>query len=300
MRSIHSTGWLAVLTFVLAAGINLRAAEDFTAEELIQKHLDSIGTQESRAAAKSRVIEGTAAYRILVGGSGEIQGKSVIVSEGSKLQLLLKINALKYHGEKFTRDGDKTFVAGTYDDGSRSEFGVFLRSEDLALREGLLGGVLTSGWPLLNLSSRNAKVHYEGMKNVEGRKLHALSYRPKKNTDLDITLYFEPTTFRHVRTIYSARIHAGIAGPSSTAGLVSPDLSGGSDVQSARQNETRYRIEERFGDFKTVDNLTLPSHYDLRFQQELQNGFTKLVEWDVTATRVLNNVTLDPRNFEIR
>jgi hypothetical protein len=244
-------------------------------------------------------MEGTAAYRILVGGSGEIVGKSVMVSEGPKLQLLLKITALKYHGEKFMRDGDKTFVAGTYDDGSRSEFAQFLRGEDLSIREGLLCGVLSTGWPLLSLDSSGAKLHYEGIKKLDGHEFHAISYRPKKSTGLDIVLYFEPETFRHVRTVYSARVHAGLGGANPMAGLGAPGLAGGTEVQSARQNETRYRIEERFSDFKTVDGIMLPSHYDLRFQQELQNGFTKLVEWDVTATRVLNNVPLDPRNFEI-
>jgi hypothetical protein len=53
-----------------------------------------------------------------------------------------------------------------------------------------------------------------------------------------------------------------------------------------------------FGDFRTVDGLTLPSHYDLRFTEELQNGFTKSLEWDITTTRVLNKVSLDPRNFQ--
>ena len=48
----------------------------------------------------------------------------------------------------------------------------------------------------------------------------------------------------------------------------------------------------------TVLKKTLPSHYDLRFTEELQNGFTKSLEWDVTTTRVLNNVSLDPRNFQ--
>jgi hypothetical protein len=94
-------------------------------------------------------------------------------------------------------------------------------------------------------------------------------------------------------------VHAGIGGSNPNAGLVAPDLASGPEVASARQQETRYRIEERFSEFKSQDGLMLPSHYDLRFQEELQSGFTKLVEWDVNTTRVLNNITLDPRNFEV-
>jgi len=283
--------------FVLFLGTAALAGSELKPEEVLQRHLDSIGTSEARS-TKSRVMEGTATYKLLVGGSGQIEGKSVMVSEGNKLHMLLKINALKYHGEKFVRNGEKTFVAGTYDDGSRSEFGQFMRSEDFALKEGLLGGVLSTGWPLLDLGSRKAKLHYDGLKKVEGRELHAVSYQPKANTDLDITLYFEPETFRHVMTVYKASVHAGIGARDSIEGLTAPGIGEGREVASARQQQTRYRIEERFSDFKTADGLTLPSHYDLRYQQELQSGFTKLVEWDVTTTRVLNNVTLDPRKFE--
>src|SRR2546429_3721064 len=176
----------------------------------------------------------------------------------------------------------RTNVAGTYADKTRSEFGEFVRTQDVMLREGLLGGVLSTAWPMLDADVRKAKVNYEGEKRVENRQLQVLRYRPKKATDLIIFLYFDPETFRHVMTSYELTIRPTVV----------------SEIKNARQQEIRYRIEERFGDFKVVDGLTLPSHYDLRFTEELQNGFTKSLEWDVTTTRVLNNVSLDPRNFQ--
>jgi hypothetical protein len=237
-----------------------------------------------------------------VGGSGVIHGNAVMVSEGRRLQLRLKIVASRYNGEKFLSDGDGTFVEGTYQDHSRSELGQFLRGEDLALREGLMGGVLSTAWPLLDLDARKGKLKYEGRKKIDGTELEAVSYHPKKNTDMDVTLYFEPETFRHVRTVYSVSQSVGLApprafavtdqGPGVTAG-------GSSDIDSARRQQTRYRIEERFADSKTADGLTLPSHYELRFTEELASGFTKSVRWQVDSTRVLNNVTLDPQNFHI-
>jgi len=260
------------------------SADDIRIEDLLQKNLNSIGTAEARNSAKTRVVQGIAAYRLLIGGSGEIAGKCIMVSEDSKLHLLLKVNAIKYHGEKFIRNSGKTFTAGTYDDKTRSEFGAFLRGQDAPLREGLIGGELSLGWPLLDIKTANAKLRYNGLKTVKGRSLHSVSYLPKKGTDLDITLYFDPETFQHVLTLYTASIHSGI---------------GMTETESARQNEARYRIEERFSDFKSVDGLHLPSHYDLRFQQELQNGFTKLVEWDVNVTDLSQNIPLDPKNFDL-
>ncbi|MBZ5615024.1 MAG: hypothetical protein LAO23_13520 [Acidobacteriia bacterium] len=280
----------AVILFLFFGASIACAKENPTADEILQRHLDSIGPASIRVAAKSRVVEGTASYRVLVGGSGRIDGKAVLVSEGRRLHMLLKINA-QYTGEQFICDGDKTSVAGTYLDKSRSEFGEFLRSEDVPLREGLLGGELSTAWPLLDLASRKGKLRYQGLKTVDGVDLYAVTYQPKKNTDLEITLLFEPQTFHHVGTIYAVSVHAGLG--------MSDSGEGASEIESARQNQTRYRIEEKFGDFKTADGLTLPNHYDLRFQQELQNGFTKQVEWEVNVTRVLNNISVDARNFQI-
>jgi hypothetical protein len=59
-------------------------------------------------------------------------------------------------------------------------------------------------------------------------------------------------------------------------------------------------MEEDFADFQTVDGLTLPTSYQLRFTEEMENGFTKSVWWNVSTNRILNNVSLDSRNFEAR
>lgn len=277
-----------IQTFLVALisllGITPVTAKDRTPAEFVGKHLNAIGSPEARSRAKTRVVEGTATYKVLVGGSVQIVGKAVMASEQHKLQLLLKINALTYHGERFISDGKKTSVAGTYDDHTRSEFGEFLRAENAPLREGLLGGVWSTAWPLADEDLWRGKIQGLGLKKVEGRELEALAYKCR-NSDLQVTLYFEPESFHHVLTLYTARIAAQI---------------GAYETQSARQNETRYRIEERFSDFQQNDGLTLPTHYDLRFTEELGNDFTKTVEWEVIARRILNDVPLDPRNFQIQ
>jgi len=285
---------LAVLAFVSPA---LFAATETNTTDLLNKHLAALGAPEVRN-AKSRVVEGAATYKILVGGSGQVQGKSVFASEGEKLRMLLKVNLDQYHGEQFIYSGKKTDVAGTYTDKTWSEFGDFLRSQDAPLREGLLGGALNTTWPLLNLEAHKANVSYEGLKNMDGRQLYAMRYKPKKGTDLSIMLYFDPETFRHVMTVYTVSRAAGLGSVTyETAG--GPSFStGAAETQSARRNEAHYRIEERFSEFQTVDGVTLPAHYDLRFSEELSNGFSKAIDWDIKATRVLNNIGLDPKNFE--
>jgi len=273
----------AFLLFLLIASSVVLWAADVTPEEVVAKSLDAIGSATARKDLKSRAIQGRVTYRILVGGSGAINGKFVFASEGQKSDYLFKINANGFLGEQFIYDGSKASVAGTYPDKSRSEFGNFILVQDAPIRENLLGGVWSTGWPLLDLDGRKAKVHSEGIKKIDGRELIALRYQPRKNTDLEIFLYFDPQTYQHVMTTYRMTISATIGMHGETS--------------SARTNEARYRLEEHFSDFQVVDGLTLPTHYDLRYTFEGLSGHTKSIEWDVKATDIMNNRSIDPSAF---
>src|SRR5215813_4401662 len=194
-----------VLCVSLIYGVSASvAAADSNAPELVARHLQSIGSAKARSAVNTRVAEGSLKYSVLVGGAGETTGKTVIVSDHHKLNMLLKINASNYHGEQIITDGSRVGVAGTLANKRRSDFGDFLLAQDTPIREGLLGGVLSTAWALNDLDARKATVSFEGSKQVDGRQLEALRYRPKKNTDLTIDLYFDPETGRHVKTVYTA------------------------------------------------------------------------------------------------
>ncbi len=280
--------WLAKYVAVcvcLLMFASLAHAADMNADELVAKHLASIGTPEARN-AKTRIAQGAVTYKILVGGSGQAAGKVFFVSEGVKRQLMMKINDRNYRGEQLIFDGKNVQVSYSLTQLRRSQFGGFLFTQDVPLREGLLGGLLTTAWPLLDLPSREPKLTYEGLKKVDGRELHDLRYRPKKGTDYEIHLYFDPETFHHVLTVYTI--------------TVQPQLRFGGDASNVNQNPERHRIEERFSDFKQFDGLTLPTHYDLQYTQELQTGGTSLFEWDVTIDQIHNNQGVDPRNFDVK
>ena len=147
-----------VLTRLLVLAATVKAQEKLTAEDILQRHLDSVGTAAIRSAARSRVVEATTSYRILLGANpAHSDGKAVIVSEGNKLQMLLKINAPQYTGERFKRYGDRTSIEATNVNQTRSELGTLLESDDSPIREGLIGGVLTTGWPLFDMGAHIGK-----------------------------------------------------------------------------------------------------------------------------------------------
>ena len=134
---------------------------------------------------------------------GQIDGQSVLLSEGRKVLLMMKFPNNDYRGERFIFDGDRIEIRGAMPNQSRSTLGEFVYVQDAIIKEGLLGGALSTAWPLLKLDEHRVKLSYDGLKNLDGQQLYAVRYKPKKSTDLTIYLYFDPETYRHVRTVYT-------------------------------------------------------------------------------------------------
>jgi hypothetical protein len=285
-------GSVASLAMILAASGPTARADDTKAAEVVARHLDSIGTAAARAAAKTLIIQGTGQFRILVGGGGELQGTSALVSEGRKMILMVKLPNNDYHGEQFVTDGKKVSVVATTSNHGWSDFGQFVRTQDEIVREGLLGGELTTAWALENVAENKAKLNYDGEKKIDGREAYQLTYHSKKRDELTIHLFFDAQTYRHIMTTYSITLSSNLGGFSLSQGAII--------TQSSQQKQPRYTIEEHFSDFKTTEGLNLPRKYSIQFTEELQNGMTKVYEWDLTGDEISINRPLDPRNFEIK
>ena len=210
MRSLNMKSGFWLLTLVLSAPPLIRAA-DQKPEELVARHLDSLGTAEARAANKSRVIQGPATFKMPVGGGSQLEGKGAVVSEERKLNIMMKF-ASDYRGEQFISDGDKWSIAATTADHRRTAFGEFVKSQPLLLQEGLLGGALSTAWALANIEHNHPHLSSAGLKKVDGRQLLDLHYESKRGNDMDIHLYFDPETYRHVLTVYSLTAASGFGG----------------------------------------------------------------------------------------
>jgi hypothetical protein len=302
MRLSTKSGFCFLALF-LSQALPVHAA-DLKPEDLIAHHLESLGTAAVRGANKSRVIQGIARFKMLVGGGGQLEGKAAVVSEERKLNIMMKFPN-DYKGEQFISDGDKSYIAATTAEHRRTTFGEFVMSQPVILQEGLLGGALSTAWALSNLDRNHPHLSSGGLKKVDGRQLLDLHYQPKKSNEMDIHLYFDPETYHHVETVYSITLATGLGTsvPSSSdqVGLTTASgLPGGDPTRSSKQQEIRYTLEERFSDFNTTDGITLPSHYNIHFTQELQDGKTTVYEWDITAKEVVENMSLDPRNFQVK
>ncbi len=166
----------AVLVATLMLPLIGAAGEKLKPEELIAKHLEAIGPAAARAAVETRAVEGLGQLTALTGGSGNMEGPARLVSAGRKFHLGIAFGNPDYQSEQLCFDGAKA-DAVTLQAGRRSPLGAFLYQNKHLLEEGLLGGVLSTAWPLLEVGERGPKLKYDGLRKVEGRELHRLEYR---------------------------------------------------------------------------------------------------------------------------
>lgn len=250
-------------------------------EEVLAKHLESIGKAEIRTAVKNQLAVGDVSVEFISQKNLTAQGRIVMASEGVKNFLGMNLNANDYSSEKFSFDGKKTKVAFVRT-GIRSVLGNFVLSNNVILEESLLGGTLSTSWALSNIANNKAKLSFDGTKKIDGKEVYVLGYSPKGGGDLDIKLYFDKETFRHVRTEYKRTSSAAI---------------GRTIDESARQSESRLKIVEDFSDFKVEKGLTLPHNYKLNYSVSGQNGTTE-IEWKFVMSQFVFNQTLDAKTFD--
>jgi hypothetical protein len=252
------------------------------AAQVVARHLSSVGSPEAIAAVASRTVAGTGTVVSRLGGYGRANGPAAVVSAGKRTRIEFAFHSNEYPGELFVCNGDAVGTV-TYQPGARSVVSAFVKRFSEMMREGLLGGTLTTAWALHDVPGRTPKLHYNGLKKIDGQWLHELRYVPKKGSDLAILLHFEPESFRHVRTQYRAVQPAGMAS---------------APTRSSEMHDARITLVETFGDFREVDGLTLPQAYRFAFSVDGQSA-SFLADWSLAVDQVVNNAKLDTDEFTV-
>lgn len=255
-------------------------AQKIKSEDVVAKHLDSIGTAEKRASVKNQIVVGDAMVNFITQKTAPLLGRIVLASAGEKNFLGMKLGSVDYPSERFSYDGKKgkvSFVRA----GIRSVLGNFILSNESILQEGLLGGTLSSSWALLDTASKKAKLSLSGTKKIGGKEAYVLNYLPKGGSDIDINLYFDKETFNHIRTEYKRISSAGIG--------ITPD-------QSSRFNESRLSLVENFSDFRAEFGLTLPHSY--RILYTITGQGTTEIEWTFKLNEFAFNQNLAANTFD--
>lgn len=279
--SSHFIGKLLFIMTLAVFGTSTVVAQKLKAEDVIAKHLESLGSPEARAAVKSRVMQGTVLATVRIGGGGQLKGGAVMASQARMSLIGLVFGTDDYGNEKMAYDGNK-LTLGELRPGTRTRFGGFILTHDILFKEGLIGGTLSSAWPLLDLAARNPKLRYAGTKKLDGRQTHIIEYEPRSGGNLDIRMFFDAETFQHVRTEYQQEFAA--------ATVSRPEL-------AASQKSTRLKFTEDFSDYRKEGVLILPHTYKMQLTFETENH-PLLQDWVVSLSQFLFNKELDPKQFD--
>jgi hypothetical protein len=272
-----------------------------TAEEVVAKHLESIGSPEVLAGIKSRSATGLVSLRRPVGTVPQILPESgkrtddnnlLVASEGRNLGMVMKFYDQDYVGEHLAFDGKDVTIAYVYStmkstfaapsnlnrgfvgiplDLNKGLLGGFIDRSKGLLSEGFISGTLSTAWPLLNTAERKCKLQYE-LKDYSGVKLHQLTYIPKSRRNLDkivVHMFFNFESYRHVMTEYLYM------------GLTNPEII----------------VLEKFGSYRNVDGLMLPHSYSIEFN--VWRGTTPTL-WSFEIKQLIHNGPIDPQVFHVK
>jgi hypothetical protein len=258
-------------------------------EDLVAKHLESIGTAEARARVNGTQIKGTGSVSVRLCGEGQIDGEVLMASTDAANLINLNFGIATYSQEALRFDGKK-FATSQLKPGSRTCLAQFFLENEVLFKEGLVGGVLSESWPLLNITERNPKLEYSGLKKFGDKQLHALKYNPRKGSDVKIVLYFDSQSFRHVRTDYSRTVYATEQRRIAGGGAGLPP------AQNQQASPTRIEAYEEFADFKEESGLNLPHTYKfhLSIQSEVRPA---VVDWVFTLNNYSFTSPLDAAEF---
>lgn len=262
--------------------------QKLTLQQVIERHVAAVGTSEARQMHRACGLQGTAKFRIAMGGTGQAEGPFKLASDGQKLRMVMRFNTGNYMGEDFVTDGAKVQVANLVS-GKPTLLGQFFADRASLLKEGLFGGAIGGDWVLFDPKATELKLSYNGLKNVDGRPLHELVYEPKKNVgEIRIRLYLEPETYRHVLTMYDAKMFSQGGTTAMGRGRSAPDMT---------RQESRISLKEQFDDFQQVDGVTMPKKWTMELTNDSKGG--SRLEWIVTVEDVMHG-EIDAASFKMR
>ena len=265
----------AVLMFAVSS-----FGQDLSPEEIIAKHLETIGKKEVRDQVKTLFALGLSSFEsqfpVIKGG-----GKAMIVSDRDDLMFAMSLNLRDYPYEKIGLFHDKVSLP-FISPGDRSLLGSFLNEHSSILTDGLFAGDMSLRWALLY--NANSKLHLKsaGTKKLDGKRVYVIDLYPSKvgSDDFTIKLFFDADTFDHIRTEYHREVRAG-----------TPIF--------GQQNQTanaEFVLTENFSDFKTADGLRLPYSYTVDFYSNSNTSSYKTI-WGVKVSQYYVNQKLAPDFF---
>jgi len=240
---------------------------DLKPDEIIARHVASIGTPEAIGAVKSRVFAGQARVTSRMGYVGQLLGQAQFASAGDNILLAAVFNSNEYPYEKAAFNGKDVSVGRP--NGAVTPFGDFIKANKAIVREGLFGGVMSTAWPLLSKESK-LKFASAGTTEIGGRSFYKLKVSSGSLGDTKVILYFDAENFHHVATEYTQIIAVGIT-RSTNPRPESDDFGTTTTTGTANTKQTFMTFTERFSNFEKSGETVIPLTYVIDYTYQDSN-----------------------------
>jgi len=289
------TNFLLIICCILVIQVTGLWAQDPSPEQLVAEYLKSIGEPATLSKVKSISFVGNAEANFILGMSGQLYGTAMLISEGPRTSIVMKFPDINYPGEYFAYDG-KAVTVGHIKPGLKSPIADFVFRYNKIMKNGILGGVFSKAWPLFDIKGSRPRSMRVRQVRVDGAELYELEYRPRDDHgDMKIRMFFDPETYRHVRTEYKVSTQDDV-----TTGFNSP-FEGGQVKDMAIgtvRGESFYTLVEKFEDFKQVGTLMLPHTYTFDYMIDGVNQSGFIAKWKIEILEIgFDTPNVDPKLF---
>lgn len=235
-------------------------AQKLSADEIILKHLESLGKKESVASMKLRIAIGASEF-FIPSATKKTRGRAVFASNGDEMAFFSTFEMADYPFERIGLFRDKVDIP-IVQLGRRSPLGTFLTAYDKTVKSRIFGGSVFSTWRFGSVDNLAGKTETEGKKKVGDHEAWVIKFSPTDglSTGSSIKLYFDAETFSHLRTVYRQKetergfheIRGRAAGTGQVPGAWEQDMASNGST-----------LTEDFDDYRTENGLTLPYRYTL-------------------------------------
>jgi hypothetical protein len=227
-------------------------------EELVSRHLGSIGSEEALSGVGFRVARGLCIGRGRVfsqagGESGALRGSAEFASGTGITQFSAEFESELYPIEGFHFDGEKIGLymfkppetSGLSETKySAGQLATSIPDFEEYVKHGLFGGVLNALWPFLKPEEVSKQLKSLKRKKIDGKELLVQKYHIPGSRGVE--LFFDPETFSHVATRCRLEVKRR--------------------TNVAVRDFYRVTLREKFSDFGEFDGLRLPTSWTITLE----------------------------------
>lgn len=265
---------LIAVFFAISSAVDLACCQTTTptAEEIIQRHIESLGNIKERERNRNRMAVGSSLFEIHGIGQRSVNGNAVFASDSKNLALVSTFEMQDYRMERIGLFDNKIEIPFV-DAGRRSPLGSFLMSYDKLLSSRILGGAIFSTWLFGELGEIPGRLHNTGKKKLNGRDVWVIEYSPKSGLPPGayIKLYFDAENYHHVRTVYAQKETE--PGFYNTGGGREAAASGGGIREWTNEMASNsHTLTEDFDQIDPIGGLALPFKYNITLSIDSYKG----------------------------